>query len=105
VGAAGAGIGADGTPPGAGGAPAGAAGNDGKLGGAAGAPGVAPGTMMDVGALVPKVKRVSARLVAKNSAPKTMVVRVSVLAAPRAENSPPSPDPPPPMPSAPPSER
>jgi hypothetical protein len=60
---------------------------------------------MEVGVLVPSVSSVNAMLVAKNSAPSTIVVRVSVLAAPRAEKRLPKPPPPPPMPSAPPSER
>jgi hypothetical protein len=85
--------------------PAGAVGSEGIVGGAFGAPGVVVGAMIDVGVRVPIVKSVSDMLVAKNSAPRTIVVRVSVLAAPRAENRPPRPEPPPPMPSAPPSER
>jgi hypothetical protein len=61
--------------------------------------------MIEVGWRVPRVNRVSVMLVKKNSVPRKTVVRVSVLVAPRAENSPPRPEPPPPMPSAPPSER
>ena len=60
---------------------------------------------IDVGRRVPRVSRVSDMLVTKNIKPKIAVVRLSVLAAPRGENSPPNPEPPPPIPSAPPSER
>jgi hypothetical protein len=82
---------------------------DGKVGGAFGLTGAAvPGAAwlrIETGRLEPSDSKVNDMLVMKKARPKMAVVRVSVLAAPRGENNPPSPEPPPPMPSAPPSER
>ena len=82
---------------------------EGKVGGALGLAGVVcPGTTwfnIDVGRRAPSDSKVSDMLVMKKTIPRIAVVRVSVLAAPRGENRPPSPEPPPPMPRAPPSER
>jgi len=82
---------------------------EGSVGGAPGLAGaLVPGTAglrIDVGRRAPSVNMVRARLVTKKTIPRIAVVRVSVLAAPRCENSPPRPEPLPPMPSAPPSER
>jgi len=95
---------------GAPGAGAGAGGRaEGSVGGALGLTGVVwPGATwfrIELGLRAPSDNNVSDMLVRKKTIPKIAVVRVSVLAAPRGENRPPSPEPPPPMPSAPPSER